>query len=1278
MSIEEPQIVTKEESAESTSQEITPPDKKVVPVLFVQQGSAKDDSTTAESTNTATASANPLHSIANGKLIPVTGPNNIAYVGTLFKAVVKGQDCIQQKVLLAPMKSKDGAVARIILPRTTQTTASTTPTTLTSPSLSLILPQSSCKQTNKNYVVSPSSNPKVKQSSISILSRNTVVIDPLTSQPVQSKLLPPNIIRQKSIDSKIITNSVIKPFNILQAKKLLASSLVCPINLLNAKNDKSKLSDKENITSSNSADSTNESESKDDLTMKEETPQDEKSNSDEKISIEDQENVEREIKSEVIEVKEEQSSEEGADSTCTPKTEEDEKCLDNTDKQLDVDQPKEESIKESKSAKDPSEHQKEKLLPPAPKERARKRKGIVLVNELPVKVFASQQENLKLLPGAEEFDPFKTVEWDATGLGALPGCNIKMTINEFGMLEVHDESVVDGNSNSSGDKIEGKRKDRDPDEIYCCVACSCYGLISEFYNENYCSVACKDNLIAQQQAICNKTEQEKKVFTEKKKKKLFKSESSNQKSTDEDVDIKTKTLLQSPKQDDTVKVKNDEVIDLDDDSSSSDTPPVCNKLPSLLKKSLQVTKCEQQKERRVSRTSFKFKSKLESILPPNKAANKSELRGSQIRIVENADKTVKKRSSYFVSQDLDPGEEVKVEIDSSFNLEDKYAFPWGHYLSMTSSKPSWIRLFNNPFPDCVNSFTVNTYLEAIDPEHQSYFCAVKIVEVKGYRLRLHFVGYPDIYDFWVNADSPNIFPCGFCSQHGIQLQPPLGYQKSFNWQVYHKNKGTKPVPYWCFPTFKLNNMTHNLFKVGMKLEAVDKKNTFLVCVASVAGVIESRILIHFDSWSDVYDYWVNISSPYIHPVGWCKENNHELTPPNGYKHTQFSWDMYLKKTGSTAAPAKAFCLRPHLEFKNGTKLEMIDKRAPHLLRVATICDVLPYQVKVHFDGFPDHFGYWVDDDSSDLHPVGWGFKTGHPVEPPPTSSQLLNATCKTPGCVGDGNFKGLGITHNCVEECPYSCENINSENHLSNRLNCLKKNKRFDNDDIIDLDVDESDGDEEEDSLKKRWYFVQMRAEVEKNNMRIPEDVKPSVDNVSSSEQFYRPAESSETLKVKSVEKINALENIRVGELKTKEVKNENKEYFEHETKYSIEPKEESLPSKSQTATPEQEQFSEDGVSSCSGEQMEMETTFEDMEYDSKESYCLRWSVDEVCDYIKHVTLSSQKFQLEEIHGDSFLMLSLQDLIDCMGLDQEQASLVYEKIKILRQKISPSDMAFRP
>lgn len=71
------------------------------------------------------------------------------------------------------------------------------------------------------------------------------------------------------------------------------------------------------------------------------------------------------------------------------------------------------------------------------------------------------------------------------------------------------------------------------------------------------------------------------------------------------------------------------------------------------------------------------------------------------------------------------------------------------------------------------------------------------------------------------------------------------------------------------------------FRVGSKLEAVDKKNTALTCVATVSNVLDNRFLVHFDGWEDCYDYWGDASSPYVHPVGWCQENGRVLSPPNG-------------------------------------------------------------------------------------------------------------------------------------------------------------------------------------------------------------------------------------------------------------------------------------------------------------------------------------------------------------------------------------------------------------
>ena len=78
------------------------------------------------------------------------------------------------------------------------------------------------------------------------------------------------------------------------------------------------------------------------------------------------------------------------------------------------------------------------------------------------------------------------------------------------------------------------------------------------------------------------------------------------------------------------------------------------------------------------------------------------------------------------------------------------------------------------FPKPATEFQQGMKLEAVDPKHPSCFCVVSVVEVQGARLRLHFDGWSESYDFWTNADSPFLFPPGWCKKNGQILNPPRG------------------------------------------------------------------------------------------------------------------------------------------------------------------------------------------------------------------------------------------------------------------------------------------------------------------------------------------------------------------------------------------------------------------------------------------------------------------------------------------------------------------------
>uniref|UniRef100_A0A8C9XRM9 SAM domain-containing protein n=1 Tax=Sander lucioperca TaxID=283035 RepID=A0A8C9XRM9_SANLU len=335
------------------------------------------------------------------------------------------------------------------------------------------------------------------------------------------------------------------------------------------------------------------------------------------------------------------------------------------------------------------------------------------------------------------------------------------------------------------------------------------------------------------------------------------------------------------------------------------------------------------------------------------------------------------------------------------------------------------------FPSRRTGFKVGMKLEGVDPLHPSLFCVLTVAEVIGCRLRLHIDGYSECYDFWVNADSAHIRPTGWCKDTNHRLHPPKGHSETdFDWQLYLQSTGSHAAPPNLF-----TDRTSCEFSVGMKLEAVDRKNPGLVCVASVADVIDDHFLVHFDNWDDSYDYWCDSSSPYIHPVGWCEQQGRPLTAPQGHPNPEnFLWEEYLQETGSIAAPNTAFTLRAPHGFQVNQKLEAVDRRNPMLIRVATVTETEDYRLKVHYDGWSQQFDVWSDSDLADLHPVGWSQRTGHPLEPPPRSDRQTGV-CPTPGCRGVGHIKGAKYTgHHSAFGCPYSDINMRKEVLLPDRL----------------------------------------------------------------------------------------------------------------------------------------------------------------------------------------------------------------------------------------------------
>uniref|UniRef100_A0AAR2JLR4 FCS-type domain-containing protein n=1 Tax=Pygocentrus nattereri TaxID=42514 RepID=A0AAR2JLR4_PYGNA len=113
----------------------------------------------------------------------------------------------------------------------------------------------------------------------------------------------------------------------------------------------------------------------------------------------------------------------------------------------------------------------------------------------------------------------------------------------------------------------------------------------------------------------------------------------------------------------------------------------------------------------------------------------------------------------------------------------KLPFRWFDYLRETSSVAAPVKLFNKDVPN--HGFVPGMKLEAVDLMEPRLVCVATVTRIVHRLLRIHFDGWEDEYDQWVDCESPDLYPVGWCQLTGYQLQPPA-MQECLNIQIVMK------------------------------------------------------------------------------------------------------------------------------------------------------------------------------------------------------------------------------------------------------------------------------------------------------------------------------------------------------------------------------------------------------------------------------------------------------------------------------------------------------------
>ncbi|XP_071590296.1 scm-like with four MBT domains protein 2 isoform X3 [Heliangelus exortis] len=184
------------------------------------------------------------------------------------------------------------------------------------------------------------------------------------------------------------------------------------------------------------------------------------------------------------------------------------------------------------------------------------------------------------------------------------------------------------------------------------------------------------------------------------------------------------------------------------------------------------------------------------------------------------------------------------------------------------------------------------------------------------------------------------------------------------------------------------DLRNHFFTVGMKLEAVNMKEPFHICPASVTKVFNNHYLqVTIDDLrpeASKISMLCHADSLGILPIQWCLKNGVNLTPPKGYSGQDFDWADYQKQCGAEAAPHPCFRNTSFSRgFTKNMKLEAVNPRNPAEICVASITSVKGRLMWLHLEGLqmpsPE---YIVDVESMDIFPVGWCEANAYNLTPP--------------------------------------------------------------------------------------------------------------------------------------------------------------------------------------------------------------------------------------------------------------------------------------------------------
>ncbi|XP_038005042.1 scm-like with four MBT domains protein 1 [Motacilla alba alba] len=216
-------------------------------------------------------------------------------------------------------------------------------------------------------------------------------------------------------------------------------------------------------------------------------------------------------------------------------------------------------------------------------------------------------------------------------------------------------------------------------------------------------------------------------------------------------------------------------------------------------------------------------------------------------------------------------------------------------------------------------------------------------------------------------------------------------EMEFNWDEYLEETGATAAPHGSFK--HVDTSLQNGFAPGMKLEVAVKSDQNTYWVATIITTCGQLLLLRYDGYGEdrKADFWCDILTADLHPIGWCQQNKKILKVPEGIKDKIPDQEEFLQRVLKGACSAPANLLEGLHRGKNpldliapGSRLELQNTRDSLEAWIVTVVENVGGRLKLRYEGLEDldKFDQWLFYLDPFLHQVGWAAQHGYSLQPP--------------------------------------------------------------------------------------------------------------------------------------------------------------------------------------------------------------------------------------------------------------------------------------------------------